>query len=84
MQVAAEKAKWPIRDEFRRMSSRQKRGQPIEARPAAAAPPPLRPVYEPIPNYQPAPSYTPPPLPPPAAAPSQGAQRFSSVFGRMR
>jgi anti-sigma factor RsiW len=95
VQVAAEKAKWRIRDDFKRMSSVKEAGG---QRPAA--PPPVR---EPIlvsrpagqqrtvydrpapPSPEPIRPPPPPPLsPPPAAAPSHGAIRFSSVFGGRR
>ena len=83
VQVAAEKAKWPIRDEFRRMSSRQGGGgaaaAPATAHAACAA---VRTdVYE----------RAPPPTsaaarrrrPPPGRA-GHAATRFSSVFGARR
>ena len=73
VQVAAEKAKWPIREEFRRASSRQAATR--DERPAPAAP-----MREPAPSYEPA-----RPAPPaPQAAPAYGAARFSSVFGTRR
>ena len=99
-QVAAEKANWPLRDEFRKMSSRKGGGAtrpgggadrtrtPAPAAPARApASTPQRVSYE-----RPAPT-APPPAPPPRSAPpsaasparsSHGAQRFSSVFGTRR
>jgi hypothetical protein len=93
VQVAAEKAKWPIRDEFKRMSSRKDGGgthgvpatprEPIlVSRPAGQQRTtydrPAPPPPEPLrPTPQPPPS-------PPAAAPSHGAIRFSSVFGGRR
>jgi CO/xanthine dehydrogenase Mo-binding subunit len=76
VQVAAEKAKWPVREEYRRMSSRQ----------GVAAPPPRRDA-QPAPARAPherAPAYEPPPAPAPAPAPAHGATRFSSVFGTRR
>jgi CO/xanthine dehydrogenase Mo-binding subunit len=99
VQVAAEKAKWKIGDEFKRASSRQDGGGeraeiPLTprdlggaSRPAAAAQ--QRTSYDrggfaPVPE----PSRVPPAPPtPPAPAPassSHGATRFSSVFGRRR
>jgi CO/xanthine dehydrogenase Mo-binding subunit len=96
IQVAAEKAKWPLREEFKRASSRQGGGGaramlPPKARDVHA--PPLaasqqRTVYDRAP---PATLREPPPPPPPSApppprpqAPSHGATRFSSVFGTRR
>jgi CO/xanthine dehydrogenase Mo-binding subunit len=97
VQVAAEKAKWPIRDDFKRMSSLKEAGVPRAAVPAPmpAREPILvsrsagqqrtvydRPAPPPVEPIWPPP---PPPLsPPPAAAPSHGAIRFSSVFGGRR
>src|SRR5262249_48853407 len=93
VQVAAEKAKWPIREEFRRMSSRKDGGggravvtpTPREPAPQRAAAAQQRTSYDrgiPTPaSNQPPP---PPPAPPPAPAPSHGATRFSSVFGTRR
>jgi hypothetical protein len=86
-QVAAEKAGWPIREEFRRMSSRQGGGSErarIEATPRETA----RPEAEP-PRY---PSYQQPEpqaetAPPKASEPPRPApvtRRFSSVFGTRR
>jgi hypothetical protein len=97
VQVAAEKAKWPIRDEFKRMSSRKDGGD------RAAVPPTPRDTHAPPvaasqqrttydraptatrepPPLQPPPS-PPPPSPPRPRAPSHGATRFSSVFGTRR
>src|SRR5579871_2254806 len=96
VQVAAEKAKWPLRDEFRRASSRQGGGG---AR--AAVPPPSREAHVPPAaaaqqrtayDRPPAATREPPPpapsptpaAPRPPAAPSHGATRFSSVFGTRR
>ena len=95
VQVAAEKANWPLRDEFKRMSSRKDGGG------ARAAMPPT--PREPIPAAAPRPSSarrTTAPAPPPpeplrrrrrlrSPAPaggslSHGATRFSSVFGARR
>jgi CO/xanthine dehydrogenase Mo-binding subunit len=93
VQVAAEKAKWPIREEFKRMSSRKHGGgiramvplTPREQAPQRAAAAQQRTSYDRgIPT--PASSQPPPPPPPPPAtpAPSHGATRFSSVFGTRR
>jgi CO/xanthine dehydrogenase Mo-binding subunit len=95
VQVAAEKAKWPIRDEFKRMSSRKDGGGTRAAVPATPREPILvsRPAgQQRTPYDRPAapppeplrPTLQPPPSPPPAAAPSHGAIRFSSVFGGRR
>ena len=94
VQVAAEKAKWRIRDEFKRMSSRKDGGGPRAAVPATPREPIL--VSRPA-GQQRTPTIVPrrllpsrcgrrrrPPPPPPAAAPSHGAIRFSSVFGGRR
>jgi anti-sigma factor RsiW len=98
VQVAAEKAKWRIRDDFKRMSSLKDVGAP---RPAAPAPLPAREpilvsrpagqqrtVYDRPSPPPPEPIRAPPPPPPPpmqpAAVPSHGAIRFSSVFGGRR
>jgi CO/xanthine dehydrogenase Mo-binding subunit len=92
-QIAAEKAHWRLRDEFRRMSSRQgggPTGAGVGDRSHVPAPQastlqrvsPERPV-----TGTSAPSAPPPPVTPPAAAPigmSHGARRFSSVFGTRR
>ncbi len=99
VQVAAEKAGWPIREEFRRMSSRSGGGgeralipdtprgdAPARPRPNAPAPMPA-----PMPMPMPAPiassaAASPPFVSPvPAPPPTQhGAMRFSSVFGNRR
>jgi hypothetical protein len=91
VQVAAEKAKWPIREEFKRMSSRKDGGGTRAAVPATPREPILvdRPAgQQRTPYDRPAPPPEPlrPPPPPaqPAAAPSHGAIRFSSVFGGRR
>jgi CO/xanthine dehydrogenase Mo-binding subunit len=97
VQVAAEKAKWPMRDEFKRMSSLKDVGAPRAATPA---PQPAREsilvnrpagqqrtVYDrpaPPPPEPIRPTPQPPLSSPPAAAPSHGAIRFSSVFGGRR
>jgi CO/xanthine dehydrogenase Mo-binding subunit len=80
-QVAAEKANWPLRDEFRRMSSRQGGGAaragaaadrsraPAPAAPARApASTPQRVSYE-RPTPAAPPHIAPPPAPPPRSAP---------------
>jgi hypothetical protein len=89
IQVAAEKAKWPMRDEFRRMSSRMEGGgrragvppTPAEPRGRPAAVTQQRTTYDRAPAREPSP---PPPPSAPPAAPSHGATRFSSVFGTRR
>jgi CO/xanthine dehydrogenase Mo-binding subunit len=99
VQVAAEKAKWPLREQFKRMSSRTDGGGaraavPMTAMDAAA---PQRAAAQQRTSYdrtlQPAahaqpPQPTPPvdPVSPPPAPqqPSHGAIRFSSVFGSRR
>jgi hypothetical protein len=94
VQVAAEKSKWRIRDEFKRMSSRKDGGGPRAAVPATPREAILvsRPAGQqrtgydrpaPPPPVEPA-RPAPPPSPPPAASPSHGAIRFSSVFGARR
>jgi CO/xanthine dehydrogenase Mo-binding subunit len=98
VQVAAEKAKWPLREEFRRMSSRKDGGGVRAAIPATAAPAPARAAAavqqrtsydrapQPATHAQP-PQPTPPAPVPPTPAPQQpshGAIRFSSVFGSRR
>jgi CO/xanthine dehydrogenase Mo-binding subunit len=95
-QVAAEKANWPLRAEFRRMSSRAGRvvapsdaPSPVGVRSRTEAPPPQRVPYdrasaELIPRSAPT---TPPAAPPSAPQPAgstHGARRFSSVFGTRR
>jgi hypothetical protein len=93
VQVAAETAKWPIREEFRRMSSRKDGGGS-----RAAVPPTPREHASPVAASQQRTTYDrapaaarepPPPTPPPPSpsrppAPSHGATRFSSVFGTRR
>jgi CO/xanthine dehydrogenase Mo-binding subunit len=87
-QVAAEKAGWPIREEFRRMSSRQRGGgeragiavtAQEAARPAPEAP--RYPSYERPAPPSPEPVPTRPPEPPRTAPITR---RFSSVFGTRR
>jgi hypothetical protein len=81
VQVAGEKAKWPIREEFRRMTSRPgaaRAAPPTPREPPAVAPAPPR---ERVPVYEPP---RPAPAPPPQPAPAHGATRFSSVFGARR
>ncbi|HXZ16756.1 MAG TPA: molybdopterin cofactor-binding domain-containing protein, partial [Roseiarcus sp.] len=97
VQVAAEKANWRIRDEFKRMSSRKDGGGPRAAVPdaprdRAAVPPaasPQRTVYDrglptPLEPPRPVPPPPNPPAQPQAPASTHGAARFSSVFGRRR
>jgi CO/xanthine dehydrogenase Mo-binding subunit len=98
VQVAAEKAKWPLREEFKRMSSRKDGGGARAAVPATAADPraPARPAaqqrtpYDRTPQSPAAPEPprpAPPPPGPPTPAPqpaAHGAIRFSSVFGSRR
>jgi CO/xanthine dehydrogenase Mo-binding subunit len=98
VQVAAEKAKWRIGEEFKRASSRKDGGGgraaiPLTPRETAALSRPTAPQqrtsYERQPTAPPAPEPMrspppPPPPPPPAAASTHGATRFSSVFGRRR
>jgi hypothetical protein len=93
VQVAAEKSKWRIRDDFKRMSSRKDGGGPRAAMPAtprepilvSSAPSHQRTVYDrpaPLPPEPTRPAAAPPSSP--AASPSHGAIRFSSVFGARR
>src|SRR6516162_3117745 len=92
VQVAAEKAKWPLREEFKRASSRSGGGgdraavppTPREARPQPAIASQQRTSYDRLPasTREPSPPTPPPPIPPtpprPPASPSHGATRFSS------
>jgi CO/xanthine dehydrogenase Mo-binding subunit len=96
VQVAAEKAKWPLREEFKRASSRQGGGgdraivpsTPRESRPQSILASQQRTSYDRLPTETREPPPSPPPPPPaprrPPAAPSHGATRFSSVFGTRR
>jgi hypothetical protein len=96
VQVAAEKAKWPLRDEFKRASSRKDGGgsravippTPREPHPQPVAASPQRTTYDRAPPAaavrEPAPAPQPPRPPPQPQAPSHGATRFSSVFGTRR
>jgi hypothetical protein len=95
VQVAAEKAKWPLREEFKRASSRKDGGgeravappTPRESRPQPATASQQRTTYDraPAASREPPPAPPPPsPTPRPPAAPSHGAARFSSVFGTRR
>jgi len=96
VQVAAEKAKWPIREEFKRMSSRKDGGgiraavplTPRETRTTPVAASQQRTAYDRASAAGREPPPTPPPTSPPSpprpSAPSHGATRFSSVFGRRR
>ena len=92
VQVAAEKAKWRIGEEFKRMSSRKDGGGAARRRAADAARGPIL-VSRPAASRS-APSMTGPRRPPrcrsrsgppppsPARRASHGATRFSSVFGQ--
>jgi CO/xanthine dehydrogenase Mo-binding subunit len=98
VQVAAEKSKWPLREEFKRMSSRKDGGGEralIPLAPASSSPAPARATAQQRTSYDrtppPAAGPTSPPTAPPAAPPppapqpaSHGAVRFSSVFGSRR
>jgi CO/xanthine dehydrogenase Mo-binding subunit len=98
VQVAAEKAKWPLREEFKRMSSRKDGGGARATVPATAmdAAAPQRAAAQQRTAYdrasQPAAHVQQPQPTPPAPAsptpapkqPSHGAVRFSSVFGSRR
>jgi hypothetical protein len=95
VQVAAEKAKWPIREEFKRVSSRKDGGgsraavppTPRDTHVAPVARSQQRTTYDRAPaatREPPSPTPTPPPPPPRPQAPSHGATRFSSVFGTRR
>jgi CO/xanthine dehydrogenase Mo-binding subunit len=94
VQVAAEKAKWPLREEYKRMSSRKDGGGARAAIPATATDgrAPVRPAAQQRTTYDRTPPTEPPqppppgPVPPPPApqAPAHGAMRFSSVFGSRR
>jgi len=96
VQVAAEKAKWPLRDEFKRASSRKDGGGSRAVIPPTAREPHAPPAAasQQRTTYSRAPVATaasePPPVPPPPPpsprpqAPSHGATRFSSVFGTRR
>jgi CO/xanthine dehydrogenase Mo-binding subunit len=96
VQVAAEKAKWPLREQFRRMSSLKDGGGARAAVPATDPRAPARPAAQQRTPYDRAPqpaaasepprSTTPPETaPPPAPQPAaHGAIRFSSVFGSRR
>jgi CO/xanthine dehydrogenase Mo-binding subunit len=85
-QVAAERANWPLRDEFRKMSSRKGEGATRSERAPASIP--QRVSYERPASAAPLPVTAPRSAPPPPSAPparsSHGAQRFSSVFGTRR
>jgi len=95
VQVAAEKAKWPLREEFKRMSSRRDGGGARAAIPPTAKDPhaPVRPAAQQRTSYDRPPPTVPEPAHPAAAAPvsppppkpaAHGAIRFSSVFGSRR
>jgi CO/xanthine dehydrogenase Mo-binding subunit len=95
-QVAAEKANWPLREEFRRMSSRTGRvvapsaaPSPVGARRRSEAPstqlgPSDRASTEPMPHSAATRSPAAPPSAPQPAGATHGARRFSSVFGTRR
>src|SRR5215510_5727951 len=94
VQVAAEKAKWPIREDFKRMSSRSDGGGSRAVVPPTPRDFDSRPVSQQRTTYDRAaaavgepptpPPPSPPPSPPRPSAPSHGAARFSSVFGTRR
>jgi hypothetical protein len=95
VQVAAEKAKWPIREEFKRMSSREGGGsgaQPRSAETLIRAPPrasDVRPSPPAAPASQPAaaPAASGPPRTSQAETPAKsqhGVTRYSSVLGTRR
>jgi hypothetical protein len=94
VQVAAEKSKWPLREEFKLMSS-LKDGGGARAEVPATATVPARPAAQqrttydrapqpPAQSQPPHPPAPPPASPPPAPQPAHGAMRFSSVFGSRR
>jgi hypothetical protein len=93
-QVAAEKANWPLRDEFRRMSSRtggaavrtgaDRTRAPAPVAPARTAPSaPQRVTYERPAPAAPAPS-VPPPTPARSAPPSPATPPAGSTHGTPR
>jgi CO/xanthine dehydrogenase Mo-binding subunit len=98
VQVAAEKAKWPLREEFKRASSRKDGGGSRALIPPTPREPGAQPVvtsqqrttYDRTPaaaavREPPSPPGPPSPSSPPRPqAPSHGATRFSSVFGTRR
>jgi molybdopterin-binding aldehyde dehydrogenase-like protein len=95
VQVAAEKAKWPLREEFKRASSRKDGGgsravippTPREPHVQSVVASQQRTTYDRAPVAAPVREPLPPPPPPPPPrpqAPSHGATRFSSVFGTRR
>ena len=95
VQVAAEKAKWPLGEQFKRMSSRKDGGGAARRDPADAArrggavARPRRSSAQPYDAPRRRPPSRPRPPPPALAAAgrprrSHGATRFSSVFGRRR
>jgi CO/xanthine dehydrogenase Mo-binding subunit len=94
-QVAAEKADWPLREEFRRMSSRKGPARPgVAATDRSRAPAPAMPARTPASAQQrvsyerptPAapPPYTPPPAPPPRSAAPPAAAPAGSTHGAPR
>ena len=81
-QVAAERASWPLREEFRRMSSRTPAAaRPVEGTRATASPTPA-PQQRTDQERPPAAANSPPVTSP--AASTHGVRRFSSVFGTRR
>jgi CO/xanthine dehydrogenase Mo-binding subunit len=91
VQVAAEKAKWQLGENYKRMSSRKDGGGARAAVPATATDgraPARQPAQQRTTYDRPSPPTTEPPHPPPPpsppASPSHGAMRFSSVFGSRR
>jgi CO/xanthine dehydrogenase Mo-binding subunit len=92
IQVAAEKARWPLREEFKRASSHKDGGgsraaispTPRTHQPQPAALSQQRTVYDRAPAREVPPAPPSPPPPPRPQAPSHGATRFSSVFGTRR
>src|SRR3977135_3033636 len=78
VQVAAEKAKWSLREEFKRMSSRKDGGGARAAVPATATDPlaPARPAAQQRTPYDRSPRPAPPPRrPPPRPAPPRPPPR---------
>jgi hypothetical protein len=84
VQVAAEKARWPLREEFKRMSSRKDGGGARAAIPSApigrqesARAAPLTTTYERPAFRPPEPDWSRPPAPPPGGAPTPPPQPAS-------
>ena len=81
-QVAAERASWPLREEFRRMSSRTPAAaRPVEGTRATASPTPA--PQQRTDRERPPAAANSPPVTSPAAS-THGVRRFSSVFGTRR